>query len=243
MFVWTPVHLPEDASLFFSEPAVGPCDEFLPPTWFLEAIKGICAASSVIPTRSPIRFKISEAASEHKAEVLRTVDFDLGRLIRNHGLSTLGFGSEFRKISKLRPLIGRHPHFPCLETLLTKGMEFVFDRELSPKERSGEVTAMLARGNHKSAKVEQERVGELLAKDVIHEFTIPLPVGVVKLIPGAMVQPLGRVQQWTVDQDGSRKAKSRLTQDLSFFTDPKLRPTSINSRVDMHTYIEMVYGW
>ncbi len=175
--------------------------------------------------------------------MLRTVAFDLGRLIREHGSSTLGFWSEFRKISELRPLIGRHPHFPRLETLLTKGMEYVFDRELSPEERSNEVTAILARGNHKSAKVEQDRVGELLAMDVIHGFTIPLPVGVVKLIPGAMVQPLGLVQQWTIDQDGLRKAKFRLTQDLSFSTDRKLRPTSIHSRVDIRAYIEMVYGW
>jgi hypothetical protein len=31
-----------------------------------------------------------------------------------------------------------------------------------------------------------------------------------------MIQPLGLVQQWTVNQDGGKKAKFRLTQDLSF---------------------------
>ena len=122
-------------------------------------------------------------------------------------------------------------------------MHYVFDRELEPGERENEVTAMLARGNHKSAQIEQDRVGELLAKDVVHGFTIPLPIATVRVIPGAMVQPLGLVQQWTVGQDGERKAKFRLTQDLSFSTDRKSKPTSINARVDMTAYVEMVYGW
>ena len=59
-----------------------------------------------------------------------------------------------------------------------------------------------------------------------------------------MVQPLGLVQQWTVDPDGKRVIKFRLTQDLSFSTDKKAAPTSINSRVDMEAYPEMIYyGW
>jgi hypothetical protein len=241
--VHPPDYLPGDASLFFSEPAAGPCDEFEPPAWFLKAIQEICATTSELPTKSPICFELSEQASSHNAEVLRSVDFDLGRLILEHSSSTLGFGSEFRKVTELRPLIGRHPHFTRLEKLLTEGMPYVFDRELSPEERSDEVTAMLARGNHKSAQTEPEQVGELLAKDVTHGFTIPLPIAVVELIPGAMVQPLGLVQQLTVDLDGKRKAKFRLTQDLSFSTDRKGKPTAINARVDMAAYAEMVYGW
>ena len=122
-------------------------------------------------------------------------------------------------------------------------MQYVFERELTPDERSDEVDAMLASGNHKSAHTERVRVGELLAKDVTHGFTIPLPLSVVRLIPGAMVQPLGLVQQWTVNLDGERKAKFRFTQDLSFSTDRGSRPTSINARVDMSANVEMVYGW
>jgi hypothetical protein len=52
---------------------------------------------------------------------------------------------------------------------------------------------MLARANHKSAQVNQEQVGKLIAKDVIHGFTTPIPVGVVPRILKAMVQHLGMV--------------------------------------------------
>lgn len=236
-------HLPGDASMFFPEPIVGPNDEFDTPAWFLKAIRGICETPSPIPTKSPIMFEISEQAAKHNASVLGQVGFDVGRLIQSHESSTLGFGSEFRQVGELRPLLGRHPHFPQLEQLLSEGMSYVFDRELSPMEREKEVSAMLIRGNHKSAQAEQEQVGKLLAKDVLHGFAIPLPISAVRKIPGAMVQPLGLAQQWTVGPDGTRLIKYRLTQDLSFSTDRGAEPTSINSRVNMSAYVEMIYGW
>jgi hypothetical protein len=110
--------------------------------------------------------------SEQNAELLKSVDFDLGWLILEHSSSTLGFGSEFRMVAELRPLIGQHPHFARLENLLTEVMPYVFEREPTPKERSDEVDATLARGNHKFAQTERVRVGEL-ARDVIHGFTTP----------------------------------------------------------------------
>ncbi|KAI2502043.1 hypothetical protein MHU86_12446 [Fragilaria crotonensis] len=236
-------HLPGDAALFFPRPIVGPNDEFAPPDWFLMAIRRICKTPSPTPSKPPIRFELTEQAAIHNASVLELVDFDIGRLIRDHTTSTLGFGSEFRRVSELRPLLGRHPHFPNLEQILSEGMHYVFNRELSQSEREKEVAAMMIRGNHKSAQSEQEQVRKLLAKDVLHGFSIPIPIGVVKEIPGAMVQPLGLVQQWTVGPDGTRSIKYRLTQDLSFSTDRRSEPTSINSRVDMSAYVEMIYGW
>jgi hypothetical protein len=58
-----------------------------------------------------------------------------------------------------------------------------------------------------------------------------------------MVQPLGLVQQWTVGPDGKRIIKYRLTQDLSFSSDKAVEPVSVNSRVEMGSYPEMIYGW
>lgn len=88
------VHLPGDAALFFWEPPCGPCDEFRPPAWFLEAIEAICAAPSEVPGKSPIQFEVSEAASAHNAEVLKSFNFDLGRLVQAFDSSTIGFGSD-----------------------------------------------------------------------------------------------------------------------------------------------------
>jgi hypothetical protein len=68
-------------------------------------------------------------------------------------------------------------------------MHYVFDRELNHDERAVKVTAMFARGNHKSAQMEQDQVGELLAKDVVHGFMIPLPISVVRSIPAGRHDP------------------------------------------------------
>ena len=235
--------LPSKATSFFPAPILGPDDSFEPPRWFLEAVADICRTKTRTPMKPPVRFEPGEQAAAHNAELLRGFGYNLGRLIRAHGSTTLGFGSEFRTVTELRPLLGKHNQFEKLAELLTNGMEYVFTRELSEAERDEEVRSMLARGNHKSAQSEQEKVGELIAKDVLHGFTIPIPVETVRRIPGVMVQPLGLVQQWTVAPDGERVIKYRLTQDLSFSTDKETAPTSINARVDMGSYPEMIYGW
>ena len=235
--------LSADAGSFFPVPLLGPDDSFAPPAWFLEAVRGIYHTATKTPTKPPIIFEPGERAAAQNAELLRGFGYNLGSLIKAHSSTTLGYGSEFRTVRELRPLLGRHSHFEKLADLLTNGMDYVFTREVSESEREGEVIAMLSRGNHKSAQSEQGQVGSLIAKDVLHGFTIPIPVDTVHKIPGVMVQPLGLVQQWTVSPDGKRVIKYRLTQDLSFSTDKKAAPTSINSRVDMGSYPEMIYGW
>ena len=56
-----------------------------------------------------------------------------------------------------------------------------------------------------------------------------------------MVQPAGVVKQFSLQEDGSRILKRRLTQDLSF---PLTFPSaSVNKRIDMEAYVEMIYGW
>jgi hypothetical protein len=70
---------------------------------------------------------------------------------------------------------------------------------------------------------------------------MPIPLHVVKLIPGALAQPLGMAKQITLDDAGQRIPKYRLTQDLSFSLSQK--DCSVNDRIDMDQYNEMIYGW
>ena len=58
-----------------------------------------------------------------------------------------------------------------------------------------------------------------------------------------MVQPVGLAKQWTLDEKGNRKVKYLITQDLSYSKTNKEVPLSINSRIDMDQYPEMIYGW
>jgi hypothetical protein len=122
-------------------------------------------------------------------------------------------------------------------------MPYRYSREITEPEREKEVLAMLQRGNHKSAQEEPAIVEQLLSKDVVHGFSMVIPIELVPLIPNAMVQPVGLAKQWTLDEKGNRKIKHRITQDRSYSETRKEEPLSINSRIDMEQHPEMVHGW
>ena len=99
---------------------------------------------------------------------------------------------------------------------------------------------MLQCGNHKSAADRMDTVQRLLTKDVEHGFKVPIPSSAVARILGAMVHPLGVVEQMSMDAMGNCVPKQHLTQDLSFsFT---MDQVSVNSRLDMDQYSEMIFG-
>jgi hypothetical protein len=153
------------------------------------------------------------------------------------------FGSEFRPLQQLSPLLRQHPGFAELAEVIVTGMPYRYSREITEEERETEVLAMLSRGNHKSAQEEPAVVEKLLTKDVVHGFSMIIPIALVPLIPDAMVQPVGLAKQWTLDEQANRIIKYRITQDLSYSESSKEPPMSINSRIDMDQYPEMVYGW
>ena len=228
---------------FFPPPTEGPDDEFETPPWFLDELRKLARTMTKTPGKSPIVFQNNAEAAKENGKLLEKMDFDIGRLITEFRDTTLGYGSEFRTVEQLRPLLGRHPHFFKLAQILTYGMPYVFTSTLDDSTRSAELHKLLARGNHKSAKAFPEQVDALLTKDVTHGFSIPVPVNAVPKIPHAAVQPLGLAQQWTLDENGVRCVKFRMTQDLSFATTKTGPPISINDRIDMTAYAEMIYGW
>ena len=238
------LYLPTDANEFLPDEVCGPDDTFTPPGWFLAALKDIARTEITPPTMPPFKFVVSAEAAKYNGKILARSGFDVGRVLDAHGTSTLGYGCEFRTPEQLQPLLGRHRHFALLRNLLTEGMSYYYKVDLSETERVEELDALLARGNHKSATVEGRHVAALLAKDVTHGFSVPIPINIIRLIPGAAVQPLGMVVQQTLDENGKPKVKRRLTQDLSFSSNPHpAPPRSINKRVDMTMYPEMVFGW
>lgn len=233
-------HRPE---MFFLPPLVGPNDTFDPPNWFMGALTTISGTTTRTPTKPPLRFEMSTEAAEENANELKKMGYDLSRLIEENNKSTLHYGSEFRTVGELEPLLGQHPNFGRLVSVLSHRMPYVFTRELDPLTKLEEMRTLIERGNHKSAQSNPEQVKILLGKDVQHGFVIPIPIETIYLIPNAAVQPLGLVQQWTTKEDGTRAIKYRITQDLSFSSNKEGPNRSINSRVNMKAYAEMVYGW
>ncbi len=153
----------------------------------------------------------------------------------------MGQGSEFRTTKELARILGNHPNFPALSKMFNNGFEYFLRRELSEDERAQELAGQLVRGNHKSATENEGDVGRLLEGDVRHGFVLPVWEDALLKVKGCMLQPGGMVRQLSLKSDGSRKLKDRFTHDLSYSV--TFPDASINSRVDMSEYPDMVYGW
>jgi hypothetical protein len=234
-------YLPCSVDAFLPNTIPGPDDTFIPPPWLMKAVSEVATTEVPIPAAPPVKFDLSASSVEHNTRLLQDSGLSLQKLLLQHQDTTLGFGSEFRPLAQLRKVLGQHPNFGFFSDVLENGMNYHFTDELSEEQRRAEVTAMIDRGNHKSVQEDSEEVGKLLEKDVLHGFSLPVSPAIVSELEGAMVQPAGVVKQFSLQEDGSRHLKRRLTQDLSFpLTSPD---ASVNKRIDMTAYTEMIYGW
>jgi hypothetical protein len=194
-----------------------------------------------IPKAHVVEFATDDASLEKNPAALERHAFNLDALFAANKGMTLDYGCEFRPLDQLEKIPGDHPFFPELTKILTEGVDHQYWEELTKEERSTEVAQMMERGNDQSAENEPERVKLLLNKDVTHGFSLLIPPETVPLIPGALVQPFGMAVQWTLDKQGARVPKYGLLQDLSFSMSKD--NASVNSRVDMNEYNEIIYGW
>ena len=234
-------HLTSHVSALFSFRMVGPDDDCCPPESWLSAIKAVACEKVPTPTRPSIAFGTDPRDLEHNGALLSSLDFDVEMLMFSQAGTTVWHGSEFRGESALRRVLSRHPMLGYLVSIFQHGMPYLFSRELSEDERYSELSSQVSRGNHKSASSNLEEVSKLLAKDVKHGFCLPFRSSEVRKIKRGMVQPCGIASQFSLQEDGSRIAKERLTHDLSYCLTSA--DASVNKRVDMELYPEMVYGW
>ena len=146
-------YLQVDAAAFFREPVRGPDDtNDETPDWFIVELTKAAREETRVPAKAPIRFEPnSEEAAETNARILRECNFSMTEMIQKFVDMTLGYGSEFRTVNQLRPLIGGHPNFEKLAQVISTGMPYVFKTELDPVTKLAELRTLLRRGNHKSA--------------------------------------------------------------------------------------------
>lgn len=234
-------YLPADLNLVFGEPVGGPDDNFIPPAWLLSAIESVSGQPVPTPGIPPIQFATDAKSLQQNGELLEAFNFDLSEMLDHYADTSLAYGSEFRPVEQLEQIYDDHPNFEFFRSILQSGMNYFFSRELTPNERKEELAANIERGNHKSALDNAAKTKSLLLRDVKYGFSLPVSPSVVPKIHGSMVEPCGLVHQHTLLPDGTRVLKQRLTQDLSFEITGTNR--SVNNRIDMSRYPEMIYGW
>ena len=210
-------HLPDSIDEFLPSAIPGPDNCFEPPAWLMQATEEIALSEVQTPLAPPIRFDLSDNSVKFNPELLTKSDLDLEKFLASHQRTTLNFGSEFCPINHLRKILGGHPNFGFFSDVLTNGVDYHVTEELTEEQRKAEVAAMMERGNHQSVQQDNKAVAELLAKDVQQGFSLPVSPELMPNLAHALVQPAGVVNQFSLQADGSRAQKKRLTQDLHLF--------------------------
>jgi hypothetical protein len=234
-------YLPSSVSDLFANVVQGPDDFFVPQSWLLDAVREVAAAVVPAPGAPVARLDISDESLEFNSRLIESYGNDFEAFLSDQVGTTMSYGAEFRPIDQLKRVLGTHPNFVFFRSILENGMPYHFTRDLSEEERVIELKLQLARGNHKSAKEKWSEASDLLLKDVVHGFSMPVQASKVVDIKGAMVEPCGITSQFKLQPDGSRKLADRLTQDLSYAMSSD--DASVNSRIKMDEYTEMIYGW
>ncbi len=121
------------------------------PTNMMSIANTIINTNHPAPAHPEFVFQLCrEAALQNLCVLMDRYHGDIGLAIANQQNSPLGYGSEFRPVSLLQPLLHLHPYCTKFEELLTKGSHWPLDIILE-SDRQANVAEALAFGNHKEA--------------------------------------------------------------------------------------------
>jgi len=191
------------------------------------------------PKSPTIRFDLSQEAATHNMEIIQAH----GNSVHNYLLSQkdtyIGFGSEFRPVTELEPLLCHHPNWPDLKRLLKTGSNWPL-KPIPQKDRSAKNWELIEKGNHKSAIKYAAELQKTLEKEVSQGWMIPLPLNYISSLQHGELAPVGMDdKQWSELPNGKKQTKFRLTHDQSFNVSVG---ESVNNRVLPEKLAPLYYG-
>ena len=191
------------------------------------------------PPASPLfHFEMTAEAAQKNFIILRRYNMSLAEAIAAQSDSPVGYGSEFRPTSVLAPIFRHHPNWERMCSILSHGSDWPLT-PLAKETRAADLEEARNFGNHKGAEAQPDLLRTLNQKDIIHGYTLPLPLSKVHRIPGVIMAPMNIMQQNTIDEHGRIIDKDRLTHDQSYEWTQGL---SVNSRVDKSTLLQCRFG-
>ena len=164
---------------------------------------------------------------------------DLGCALKLQNNTPLKYGSEFRPVETLQPLLKNHPLWGNLSTHLKQGVEFPL-RNTKRHEKLQDVMEALEFRNHKGVKKYASFFEENLDKNVRHGFCLPIPLQRVKKIENALLAPMNVVEQDTINEQGEIIDKKKITHNQS--KNFQGSGTLVNSRVQEDDLQDCMYG-
>jgi hypothetical protein len=123
---------------------------------------------------------------------------------------------------------------------LTSGVTFP-STDIPEQQRLEDLHAMIARGNHQSAKQRAPTLERMMKSEVLHGWQLPLPPSAALQIPHAVAAPMGLIEQATINKRGEIVDKLRVTHDQSF-NPVKGTRRSVNDRVHRDLLTPCMFG-
>ena len=205
----------------------------------LRAIRFARSWKSPAPSQPIFKFRPTLLAAKHNMEILHQFNYDFKTAIMHDPNSPLHPGSEFRPVSILAPVFKNHPSWNKIYNTLTCGGHYPL-LPLSNDYTKSDLEEGIAFGNHKSAVQSKSWMMDSLTKEIIRGWQVPLLSNKLHRIPGALVAPLGCQKGTTINENGDRIPKNRLTHNQSMkFSSGH----SINSRVIEAQLSPSQYGY
>ena len=208
------------------------------PRDLLVKIQQVICSESFKPKSPEFSFKLDKESAQKNWEVFEKYNLDIQKAIEGQSHSPMKYGSEFREVSVLEPLLKHHPNWSKLRAILTRGSSWVLE-ELDEEKRKSDVQDAIEFGNHKGAAEQPEKLKELILKDVEYGYAMVIPLEHVARIPGACIAPMNISPQYSINEYGEIIPKDRLTHDQSWKWGSG---TSVNSRVKEETLSPCVFA-
>ena len=204
----------------------------------MESIHKILETPCPTPSPTPFIFELSKEAALHNSSILQTHNYDMTRVIGAHLNSNISYGSEFRSVTTLAPLLHRSPFWNDIKSSLSKGARYPLER-ISNSRRRSDLEEAITRGNHESAKANTPVLTKLLKKDVNLAFQLPVTIDAIRKVPHACIAPYGLISQQSIDELGEILTKYRAAHDQSFQFSSR---NSVNDRVKRDQLLDLIYG-
>ena len=204
-------------------------------------IKRIISLEESLPLQHYFKFENTLEAASFNSNIIKNTDHDFVKSYHKQRGSIVTAGSEFRDIEKLKSLLSNHEDWKEFRNIVTNGCDYKLKASVNEETRKADLTAMMARGNHKSAtkEINFPTLEKGFAKEVRKGWTIPITPESVLKIRDLFIIPLGVAEQHSIDEEGIRIPKKRITHDASF---PTPSGDSVNNRTIEALLQQCIYG-
>ena len=210
-------------------------------SWLVSQLKKIIHTEEKAPSKHSFIFENTREAAKFNTKIIKWADYDYIQAIQKQPNTILHPGTEFRNIAHLTQLLQFHDDWDDIKDIITKGCDYKLEEEVDDETLKSDLTAMIKRGNHKSAKTADniKALQKTFDKEISRGWMLPITVESIMKIKNISIIPLGMVDQWSIDSNGNRIPKKRVTHDASF---PAPSGNSVNKRVIKSLLQDCIYG-